>query len=217
MTIADSTREHASRKTCQHCQRPLAVCYCTTLVNINNRIKVTIVLHPQEQKHPFNTGRIANLCLSNSEIIVAETFPKQSLEKLLSTPSALLYPSLPWLPEVEEICTTQSNQKISQQDIQQNTQNIIRQLIVIDATWRKSKKMLHLNPLLQTLPRINLTGGLKSNYQIRKTSMENGLSTLESIVDAMQILEPENSFSEMLKPFEKMIALQQDYERENIS
>ena len=183
------------REQCPNCQRPLAVCYCSALVQIANKIKVVIILHPLEQKHPFNTGRIAHLCLNNSELFIKETFKDEELEKLLSTSSALLYPSLPWLPETLELNSSANP--------------CIQQLIIIDASWRKSKKILHLHPRLQTLPRINLTGGLTSNYQIRKTSIENGLSTIESIVEAMQILEPETDYRAMLKPFEKMVALQQ--------
>lgn len=183
------------REQCPNCQRPLAVCYCSALVQIANKIKVVIILHPLEQKHPFNTGRIAHLCLNNSELFIKETFKDEELEKLLSTSSALLYPSLPWLPETLELNSSANP--------------CIQQLIIIDASWRKSKKILHLHPRLQTLPRINLTGGLTSNYQIRKTSIENGLSTIESVVEAMQILEPETDYRAMLKPFEKMVALQQ--------
>ena len=190
------------RKHCPNCQRPLNVCYCSALVKVANKIKVTLILHPLEQKHPFNTGRIAHLCLSNSELIIAESFSDKELENLLSTPSALLYPSLDWLPETEQI---------NNQYLEKTTNPKIEQLIVIDASWRKSKKILHLHPPLQELPRLSLSGGLISNYQIRKTSMENGLSTIESIVEALQLLEPDGDFKPMLKPFEKMISLEQQF------
>ena len=190
------------RKHCPNCQRPLNVCYCSALVKATNKIKVTLILHPLEQKHPFNTGRMAHLCLSNSELIIAENFSDEELENLLSIPSALLYPSLDWLPETEQI---------NNQYLEKATNPKIEQLIVIDASWRKSKKILHLHPPLQELPRLSLSGGLISNYQIRKTSMENGLSTIESIVEALQLLEPDGDFKPMLKPFEKMISLEQQF------
>lgn len=193
------------RKKCPSCQRPLAVCYCSALVQVTNKTKVVIIQHPLEQKHPFNTGRIAHLCLNNSELIVTETLAEEILEQLLSTHSALLYPSLPWLPETHELATPIKEENLDHSSSTEQTQ----QLIVIDATWRKSKKILHLNPVLQTLPRINLTGGLTSNYKIRKTSVEDGLSTIESIVEAMQLFEPESNANAMLASFEKMVSLQQ--------
>ncbi|GAA5444405.1 hypothetical protein Misp06_02591 [Microbulbifer sp. NBRC 101763] len=191
------------RKTCDTCLRPQNACYCTALVKVANTIKVLIIQHPLEGKHPFNTGRMAHLCLSNSEMIIAEKLSGSELDTLLDTPSALLYPSLGWLPDNIDL---DIDSFISDSD--NNQQPVITQLIVIDATWKKSKKILHLNPQLQTLPRVNLSGGLKSNYTIRKTSISNGLSTIESIVQAMQLLEQKTDFQRLLKPFERMIALQ---------
>lgn len=187
------------RQICPICQRPLKVCYCSALVHIANRIKVLIIQHPLEQKHPFNTGRMAHLCLANSELVVAESLSEAELAQLLKPASALLYPSLEWLPIVERVEAGPAQTRE------------LEQLVVIDATWRKSKKMLHLHPALQQLPRVSFEGELNSNYQIRHSSLANSLSTLESIVVAMQQLEPAKAFQTMLKPFEKMIALQRTH------
>jgi DTW domain-containing protein YfiP len=131
------------RKTCPNCQRPLPVCYCSALVQVANTTKVLILQPPPEQKHPFNTGRMAHLCLSNSELIVAETLPAAKLASILNTPSALLYPPLAWLPNTPKIQPL-ANESANYSNIQQ--------LIVIDATWNKSKKILHLHPALQKSP-----------------------------------------------------------------
>jgi DTW domain-containing protein YfiP len=197
------------RKTCPNCQRPLPVCYCSALVQVANTTRVLIIQHPLEQKHPFNTGRMAHLCLSNSELIVAETLSATQLTRILNTPSALLYPSLPWLPNTPEV-EPEINLEIKDETKESAVDSNIQQLIVIDATWNKSKKILHLHPDLQKLPRHHLKGNLSSNYQIRKTTVANGLSTLESIVKALNIIEPngESEFEAMLQPFEMMISLQ---------
>ena len=170
--INKATQEAMSRKTCPNCQRPLPVCYCSALVQVVNTTKVLIIQHPLEQKHPFNTGRMAHLCLSNSELIVAETLSATQLTSILNTPSALLYPPLPWLPD-----TTEVEPDINRVTKESTVDSNIQQLIVIDATWNKSKKILHLHPALQKLPRHHLKGNLSSNYQIRKTTVANGLST----------------------------------------
>ena len=193
------------RKTCPNCQRPLTVCYCSALVRVANTTRVLIIQHPLEQKHPFNTGRMAHLCLSHSELIVAENLSASQLASILKTPSALLYPSLPWLPDTPEI-----NLEIKPETRAPAVDSNIQQLIVIDATWNKSKKILHLHPELQKIPRLHLKGNLSSNYQIRKTTVADGLSTVESIVEALNILEAERAgeFDVMLQPFELMIDLQ---------
>jgi DTW domain-containing protein len=194
-----ATTSAMPRKTCPVCQRPLLVCYCSALVQVANTTKVLIIQHPREEKHPFNTGRMAHLCLSNNELIVAETLSASKLASILLMPSALLYPSLHWLPNTLEV-------KPATKESSANSN--IQQLIVIDATWSKSKKILHLHPALQKLPRLRLKGNLHSNYEIRKTSVENGLSTLESIVKALNEIEPDGDFEAMLRPFEMMIELQ---------
>ncbi|UHQ54159.1 MULTISPECIES: tRNA-uridine aminocarboxypropyltransferase [Microbulbifer] len=186
------------RQTCPTCQRPLNVCYCSALVHIANHIKVLIIQHPLEVKHPFNTGRMAHLCLENSELVVAETLDDTELARLLAPRSALLYPNLDWLPAVEQVG-----------EGGQLARGPLEQLVVIDASWRKSKKMLHLHPTLQQLPRVSLEGELQSNYQVRRSSLANSLSTIESVAMAMDRLEPAGRFELMLKPFEQMIALQQ--------
>ncbi|MCO1336576.1 DTW domain-containing protein [Microbulbifer sp. OS29] len=189
------------RETCNTCLRPPNVCYCSSLVNLANSLKVVIIQHPQEVKHPFNTGRMAHLCLNNSEMMTAETLAGDQLNSLLNIPSALLYPSLEWLPDSIEFNSGLSSES--------NQPPNIQQLIVIDATWKKSKKILHLNPPLQKLPRVNFNGGLESRYSIRKTSIADGLSTIESIAKAMVLLEKNSDFFRLLKPFERMISLQQ--------
>ncbi|MFT5452194.1 MAG: DTW domain-containing protein YfiP [Enterobacterales bacterium] len=185
------------RQVCSTCKRPPSVCYCSALIEVANQIKVLIIQHPLEQKHPYNTGRMAHLCLTNSDLIVAEHLSDETLDSILSVPSALLYPSLNWLPEVEQL--NNSEQLASK----------LEQLIVIDSNWSKSKKMLHINPRLQALPRLSLQSHEKSNYQIRKSSLSESLSTIESITLALIQLENNQTYNQLLNPFDKMITLQQ--------
>ena len=182
------------RPICSTCTRPIAACYCDSLTSVFNQIKVLVIQHPSEEKHPFNTARMAGLCLKNSELISSNSLTSLQIEKILSIPSVLLYPSLQWMTNTL---------------IVERADNSYQQLIVIDATWRKSKKILFEHPILQQLPRINLTGDLHSNYKIRTSKLANSLSTVESIVSAMEILEPQQDFQPLLSPFNRMIELQQ--------
>ena len=78
-------------------------------------------------------------------------------------------------------------------------------LVVPDGTWRKARKMLHLNPLLAALPRVTLAEGGVSRYRLRKAPGPGALSTVEAIVQALQVLEAPTSFEALLKPFEALI------------
>ena len=64
-------------------------------------------------------------------------------------------------------------------------------LVVLDGTWRKSRKMLYLNPLLQQLPRLPLSDPSASHYRIRKAHKPDQLSTYEATCYALMQLENE--------------------------
>lgn len=83
-------------------------------------------------------------------------------------------------------------------------------LIVPDGTWRKARKILHLNPVLQTLPRLALSEGEPSRYRIRKVPDAAAISTIEAITRTLSALEPERDFTPLLKPFDVLIDQQID-------
>ncbi|MEY4908801.1 MAG: hypothetical protein RL260_2519 [Pseudomonadota bacterium] len=64
-----------------------------------------------------------------------------------------------------------------------------RRLVVLDGTWRKSRKLLHLNLALQRLPRLALVAPPPSQYTIRKAHRPDQLSTLEATCLALAQLE----------------------------
>jgi DTW domain-containing protein YfiP len=79
-------------------------------------------------------------------------------------------------------------------------------LVVLDGTWRKSRKMLYLNPLLQALPRLSLTNMPASHYRIRRAHGPDQLSTLEASCYAMaQIEGPDEKFPRLLIAFDGFV------------
>ena len=182
-----------SREYCEECTRPRSECYCSDIVEIESPVKIIIIQHPKEQKHPYNTGRIVHKCIANSELIIAEVLDTKNIDQLVTADSTLLFPEMNWLAPSAE------------------PQVPVKQLIVIDATWKKAKKILHLNPDLQRLPRLSLSEQSKSNYQIRTSTVPNGLSTIESVTEALESLQPKMQFDKLLIPFQKMVSLAQRY------
>ena len=180
-----------SRAQCPRCLRPPTHCLCALIPQLDSRTRVLLLQHPSEVGHALNTARLADLGLLNAELRVGEVF--EDLATLLNPPgyqARLLFPgedaqligtarpsdaSLPWL------------------------------LVVPDGTWRKARKLLHLNPLLAQLPRVTLPEGAVSRYRLRKAPGPGALSTLEAIVQALEILEAPTSFAPLLRPFEALI------------
>ncbi|WP_042561983.1 tRNA-uridine aminocarboxypropyltransferase [Pseudomonas fluorescens] len=178
-----------SRVQCPRCLRPQTHCLCPLIPSLDSRTRVLLLQHPSEVNHALNTARLAALGLTNAELIVGEVI--EDLPTLLNPPgyqARLLFPA----------DDAQPMQVYGASD-----EPLL--LVVPDGTWRKARKMLHLNPLLMTLPRVTLAEGGVSRYRLRKAPGPGALSTIEAIVQALQTLEAPASFEPLLKPFEALI------------
>lgn len=177
------------RPTCSQCCRPLAYCLCALVSRLDSRTRVLILQHPSEAGHALNTARLAVLGLENAELRIGEHFA--DLADLLADPgydARLLFPG----DEAE----LPSQQRAEQRPLL---------LVVPDGTWRKARKLLYCNPLLEHLPRLTLPEGLESRYRLRKAPKVGALSTLEAITETLNRLEAPRRFDALLRPFEALI------------
>jgi DTW domain-containing protein YfiP len=98
--------------------------------------------------------------------------------------------------------------------IRHGTEDVPRavNLLFIDASWRKARKIWHSSPLLQSLPCIRLAAQAPSGYRIRKVPGDGYLSTIESIVLTLTSLDntPAGKYQPMLDVFNTMIERQID-------
>jgi DTW domain-containing protein YfiP len=157
--------------------------------SLDSRTRVLLLQHPSEVNHALNTARLAALGLNNAELIVGEVF--EDLPRLLNQSgyqARLLFPADDAQP---------------MQAYGPGDDPLL--LVVPDGTWRKARKLLHLNPLLAALPRVTLADGGVSRYRLRKAPGPGALSTVEAIVQALQTLEAPTSFEPLLRPFEALI------------
>ena len=145
--------------------------------------------HPDERRHALNTARLLVAGLTNAELLVAETLSTQWCRRLADPNwhTELLFPG----PAASVLAAGAPQRP--------------RQLVLLDGTWPKARKLLHMNPVLQALPRVALPDGLQSRYRLRKAPMAGALSTIEAGVHALQILEPDTDFTPLLAPFESLI------------
>ncbi len=83
-------------------------------------------------------------------------------------------------------------------------------LIVLDGTWRRSRRLLHLNPWLQTLPRLALEAPPPSRYAIRKAQAPLQRSTLEACALALAALDGDEArYAPLWQAMEEFVALHQ--------
>ena len=170
--------------------------------------------HPLEVNHAKGSARLLHLSLPHSRLVTGEMFDPAVLQGLLTAPLAseasatrpkhalLLFPDTPeekslGLP-VPPVMACDALSAPSQ-----------LRLIVLDGTWRKSRKMLYQNPLLQQLPRLALRDVPVSHYLIRKAHQPDQLSTLEATCLALMQLEAcVEPYMPLLKAFDGFVAEQ---------
>lgn len=179
------------RSQCIRCGFILERCLCSHIHPVLNQTSLIILQHPSERKHALNTVKLMEKIFQKIALFSGEHFENdESLQKLIDTEkTALLFPG--------QKATLLSSHSMD-----------ITQLILLDGTWKKAKKLYYLNPFLQSLPQITLKIAAPSLYRIRQSSLENSLSTLEAAVAALNIIEPTLDCSNAMDAFTYMINFQ---------
>ena len=188
-----------TREYCYQCRRAKVACLCGRIEKQPNNISVIVLQHPDEVSNPKGSAIIAELGLELYQHWVGEDFSQhQDLQQLVADYSdeiAVLYPA--------------ENAEALEQSWLQNRKKGISQLIVIDATWRKAKKIWELTPALHDLAVIKLSQDKISNYRIRKVPKDGYLSTVECIVEGLRLLESRpDAYQPLLGLFDEMIDFQ---------
>jgi DTW domain-containing protein len=171
--------EHPRRPTCPQCARPLRTCLCRWVTPVDNGVEVLILQHPLEVGQAKGSAVLLQRSLLNSRLSTGEQFNAADLDTLLHAggrTSVLLYPDDPAAAQAVDKPAVPAEA------------GCLR-LVVLDGTWRKSRKLLHLNPALQRLPRLALAEPPPSQYTIRKAHRPDQLSTLEATCLALAQLE----------------------------
>lgn len=190
------------RPKCATCLRPAATCICHWAAPVASTVEVLILQHPMEVENAKGSARLLHLCLPGSRIAVGEQLDEAVLRAMLGAAGrqpVLLYPDTP----------ADRSLGIAPPPAFSATPAPV-QLVVLDATWRKSRKMLYLNPALQALPRLPLRDTPPSHYLIRKAHAPDQLSTLEATCYALAQLEgDEHRYDRIIAAFDGFVAQQQ--------
>jgi DTW domain-containing protein YfiP len=163
-----------------------------------SQVSLLILQHSREQREVKGTARLLHLALAGSRLLVGDrwpTAPDPSGPGQLPDPAAapaphrrdvLLYPAtpgdaaLPAPPPLETAWLAQPT---------------LLRLVVIDGTWRKSRRMLYDSPWLQSLPRLALADPPPSRYRVRRARGGQQRSTFEAVLLALAALAPNDAAS----------------------
>jgi DTW domain-containing protein YfiP len=159
---------------CPRCWIRAGFCICAEVPTLPTRTQVLVLRHVREQWKSTGTARIAQLALPNCTVVDypedLEGFEASLLPRLHG--AALLFPddaeSTP-LPAHERPVT----------------------LVVVDGTWRQTRRMVKRLPAVQSLPRLSLGTAAAPVLRLRESPSAEGRSTLEAIAEALRALEGE--------------------------
>ena len=196
------------RLLCPQCARPQSACICQWVTQVVQPTEVLILQHPQEVNHAKNSAGLLHMSLPQSRVLVGEAFDEATLCKALQSPkyTVLLYPPSDYAGHAAP----------APLEAAQLTDPAQLRLVVLDATWRKSRKMLHLSPWLQGLPRLSLDEATASSYTIRKAHKPGQCSTLEATCAALAQLQGDATvYAPLLQAFRGFVAQQTAYARDH--
>ncbi|MBR7887848.1 DTW domain-containing protein [Marinomonas sp. A79] len=172
--------EQDKRRLCQHCCFLISMCVCPWRPTVSTRLHILVLQDPKEAKHAKNTVTLLQLALPLSVECVSIA-DQANVGKVLQEKDPakwrLLFPSDNAMP-VESLSLGEST--------------AIEGLIVLDATWRKAKKLYFTESLLQAFQSISFEQPPASQYAIRKAPKEGALSTLEACAYAIETIAKED-------------------------
>lgn len=161
-----------SRATCSRCRLPERTCLCAETRPQPCPLPVIVLQHPLEARHAKSTVPLLQLALPALQRVVAEHMAPPA--PLPRGRWWLLYPG----DEAVDIDTSPPGRLD------------IGGLVVLDGTWRKTRRLRHLNPWLNDLPALSFSQAPAGRYAIRKGPGGQALSTLESLAHVLGRISP---------------------------
>jgi DTW domain-containing protein YfiP len=181
----------SKRPICPDCERPKKTCLCDEIVQLSCDFQLIILQDPQEAKHALSSAPILARSIVGARLAVGETFdPLELFGEDWKEKALLVYPN---------------NKSLSAQQVKQRR---FKYLILLDGTWRKVSRLLHLNSWLNEIACISIEPSNTSEYKIRKSPRDDGLATIEAATYILNALHDSQNYEPILSAFHKMIALQ---------
>jgi len=198
---------YGDREKCYKCYRPKSSCMCKYIKPFDTNTKFVILMHPKEfKKVKNNTGHFTHQSLKNSELFIGVDFSNHNrINEIISTHNSyILFPSEDAINLSRETPTNIKDDR----DIA---------IFLIDSTWACTKKMFTQSKNLQRLSHMSFETSRISQYKIKQQPQENYLSTIESTLVVLELLDKikiedikQENLDNFLNPFLNMIKYQQN-------
>jgi DTW domain-containing protein len=167
---------------CPRCLLQQRVCLCAEVPAIATRTRIVIVRHHLERFRSSNSGRLAHLALTNSEIVDHGGS---------GGPAVLRELAGAWLlfPEGEPTRAPPQPPPAT--------------LVVLDATWSQARRMYRKLDALRGLPLLRLPDEEVPRARLRESPGAGRVSTIEAIARALRLLEGDD----VATPLEQLFAV----------
>jgi len=197
------------REECYICHRPKQMCLCDSIKQFSTNMRFVILMHDKEAKDQrTGTGRLAHLCLENSELLVGVDFTENKrVNELIKDPAYVPYVLYPG-PSAVNFSMLEQNGFTAGKTIL---------IFVIDGTWRTAKSIINKSKNIQLLPRISFSGSYISQFKIKKQPKDYCVSTIEAIYYLCREAESagyeklSGSETALMTVFKKMVDIQLSY------
>lgn len=186
------------RPVCAICQKPPASCYCPFVTPVDNHIELIIWQHPNEVNHPKGSAGLLAACLSTVQLVIGEQFSLDEFNQHCGGSKIQRTLLSPVVPLKLDLAQKTARKKSLSEVV---TPTTVQQLIIIDGSWRKARKIYHLNPWLADLPQMQLDTQHDSQYRIRKPEKDGQYSTLEAACLGLAQLENNSKYAAIHQTF----------------
>lgn len=212
MTPDPSHDTEAQQAECPRCGKPLSLCVCDGVSELDNRIALLILQHPQEQDKTLGTARLTKLHFKDATLKIGLSWA--SLAKALGRPAdpqrwGILYlgsaRAAALVPDAQIVAVNRKG------EAEENQRGILRELegvVLLDGSWSQAKALWWRNPWMLKCRRILLNPQRPSRYgNLRREPRSDGLSTIESAAMLISRLEKRAEIeSTLLASFDRLLA-----------
>jgi DTW domain-containing protein YfiP len=178
---------------------------CGYINKIETNTKFVLLMHPKEFKKTKNgTGRFTHISLPNSSLFIGIDFNNHTaINEMINNPAHNCFVLYPHINSI----------KLNSVNIQDEDKTNI--IFIIDSTWACSKKILAVSKNISSLPKISFEHTKSSAFKIKEQPNPYCLSTIESTLCVLELLNKhkiekieEIKFEKFLEPFTQMVEYQ---------
>lgn len=161
---------------CGRCRMLPWHCFCDRVPRIPATTRVVVVMHHKELRKVSNTGRLLELALADSRVVLHGRPGAPARVADGDDPSRQTYVLFP----------AADARPLSPQELAADGRPVT--LVVPDGTWRQAQRIVRRVPGVAPLPRRCLPEGPASRYRLRSAA-QGRLSTCEAVGRALGLIE----------------------------